>query len=104
MEDWLAFTETFSNYVLRDLPWKPEEVETKDLFVRQWTLLRHCVLYFLKYHEGQHTEERILQAQKDMLEYGRLAEEVGDPPTAFVYGCKRYFLIECACTCKSANH
>lgn len=78
MEDWLAFTETFSNSVLVDLPWKAEEHDVRVLFEKQWALLRQCVLYFLKYHDGQHTEERILQAQKDMLEYGRLAEEVCD--------------------------
>ena len=80
MEDWLAFTETFSNSVLCDLPWKAEEKDAKELFEKQWALLRQFVLYFLKYHEGEHTEERILQAQKDVLEYGRLAEEVCEPP------------------------
>lgn len=81
MEDWLAFTETFSNSVLCDLPWKDSEIDMQNLFEKQWTLLRQSVLYYLKYQEGQHTEERILQAQKDMLEYGRLAEEVCMLPT-----------------------
>ena len=76
MEEWLAFTETFSLYLLVDLPWKKEDAETKRVFEEQWTLLRSSVLYWMKYIEGQHTEERILQAEKDMLEYGKRAEEV----------------------------
>lgn len=76
MEEWLAFTETFSLFLLHDLPWKPEEQGIKDIFEQQWTLLRSSVLYFMKYQEGQHTEARIAQAQRDLLEYGRIAEEV----------------------------
>lgn len=76
MEEWMAFTETFSLFLLHDLPWKPEDRHLKEVFDKQWTLLRSSTLYFMKYQEGQHTHERILQAQKDLLQYGKLAEEV----------------------------
>lgn len=76
MEEWLAFTETFSLFLLHDLPWKRQDLELKKAFDEQWTLLRSSVLYFMKWHDGQHTEERILQAQKDLLEYGRIVEKV----------------------------
>lgn len=76
MEEWLAFTETFSLFLLHDLPWKAKESRLQKLFEEQWTLLRSSVLYFMKYQEGQHTKERILTAQKDLLKYGELAEKV----------------------------
>lgn len=76
MEEWLAFTETFSMFLLNDLPWKREHLHLKKVFDEQWSLLRSSVLYFMKWHAGQHTEERLVQAQKDLLEYGRLAEQV----------------------------
>ena len=36
MEDWLAFVETFSPYLLFDLPWKPCDHEIKEKFEEQW--------------------------------------------------------------------
>ena len=64
--------------LLRDLPWRSEDLTTQDIFEKMWSLLRRAVLYFLKYVDGQHTDDRILDAQKLLLEYGRMAEEVCD--------------------------
>ena len=76
MEDWLAFTETCSPYLLHDLPWKADEQDIKEMFEKQWSLLRMSTLYFMRFESGQHTLEKILQAQKWLLEYARIAEEV----------------------------
>ena len=76
MDDWLSFTEAHCLTLLRDLPWRSEDLTTQDIFEKMWSLLRRAVLYFLKYVDGQHTDDRILDAQKLLLEYGRMAEEV----------------------------
>ena len=72
----MAFTETFSLYLLHDLPWQEGEEDIKDMFEKQWALLREGVLYFMRFEEGQHTSERILAAQKALVDYGKIAEEV----------------------------
>jgi len=76
MENWMGFVEAHSLVVLHGLPWEEKDFETRDLFEALWSLLRRSVVYFLKYEMGQHTEDRILEAQKWLVEYGRLAEEV----------------------------
>lgn len=76
MEEWLAFTETFSLYLLHELDWRGEDLEVKSVFEEMWGLLRTGVLYFLRYEEKQHTERRIVEAQQCLLQYGRRAEEV----------------------------
>lgn len=76
MEDWMAFLETFSLYLLHDLPWKPEDREVRNKFERLWGHLRTGCLYFMRFVPGQHTWERILAAQEALLAYGKLAEEV----------------------------
>lgn len=72
----MAFTETFSLFVLHDLPWREEDSHLRQVFERLWSLLRTGVLYFMRFEEGQHTPDRILNAQKSLLEYGALAEKV----------------------------
>ena len=79
MEQWLDFTEFYSLAVLFNLPWNTrctKEKDVRDTFVAMWTVLRSGVLYFMRYTDGQHTEDGILQAQKDLLQYGKLAEQV----------------------------
>lgn len=76
MDEWMAFTDTFSLAVLDDLQWPLGSDATQAVFEEQWSLLRPALLYFMKYKEGQHTEERIRQAQDWLLAYGRCAEEV----------------------------
>lgn len=76
MEDWLAFTETFSLYLLQGLPWEAGQRHVQHVFERMWANLRDGVLHFMRFEEGQHTPERILAAQKKLLEYGKIAEKV----------------------------
>lgn len=76
MEDWMAFTDTFSMHILHDLPWDDDEYHIRDLFEELWGLLRHACLYFMRFEEGQHTPAKILQAQKWLIEYGKRVEEV----------------------------
>ena len=79
MEQWLDFTEFYSLAVLFKLPWDTscsKEKKVRDTFMAMWTLLRSSVLYFMRYTDGQHTEEGILRAQKDLLQYGKLAKQV----------------------------
>lgn len=83
MEDWMAFVETFSLYLLHDLPWEDDEGEIRDLFEEMWGLLRPACLYFMRYDDGQHTEPRILSAQALLLQYGRLVERVRVHLTVF---------------------
>ena len=72
----MVFTETFSLYLLHDLPWQEGEKDIRDMFEKQWALLREGVLYFTRFEEGQHTSERILAAQKALVDNGKIAEEV----------------------------
>ena len=76
MEEWLAFSETFSLTLLEGLTWPPGSQAAKEAFTEQWSLLRPAVLYFMKYKDGQHAPERILQAQKWLLDYGKSVEKV----------------------------
>lgn len=83
MERWLDFTEVFSLPVLSNLPWNrrsQEEMEIKETFERMWTLLRRAILYFMRYVDGQHQEDAILTAQRALLDYGAVAEEVCSIP------------------------
>lgn len=72
----MAFVETFSLYLLHDLPWEEDEQDVRDLFEEMWGLLRPACLYFMRFEDGQHTEDRILAAQDLLLHYGRLIERV----------------------------
>lgn len=72
----MAFTETFSLFLLHDLPWQPEEHHIQTVFEEMWGHLRAGVLYFMRYEEGQHTVDGILAAQKELLKYAKLAEKV----------------------------
>ena len=93
MEEWLAFLETFCTFLLLDLPWNdtPEETIIKDAFESQWEHLRFGCLYFLRYHEGQHTANRTLTAQTHLLQYAAEVEEVRFSPLHFLKS--RYTLI-----------
>lgn len=77
MEDWMAFAETFSLFLLHDLPWTDDDdPEVREVFEELWRDLRHGIMYFMRFDEGQHNQERILQAQKSLINYGKRAEEV----------------------------
>lgn len=75
----MAFLETFSLYLLHDLPWKPADREVRTTFERLWGHLRKGCLYFMRCVPGEHTWARILAAQKELVAYGSLAEEVTAP-------------------------
>jgi hypothetical protein len=60
--------------VMRDLPFHDQDVQ--DTFETMWMHLRSASLFFLRFLEGQHTEEKILEAEGHVQEYSRLAEEV----------------------------
>lgn len=74
----MAFVETFSLFVLHDLPWAEDgsEDDIREVFESMWRDLRHGVMYFMRYDEGQHTPERILAAQNSLMSYAKQAEEV----------------------------
>lgn len=72
----MAFTETFSLTLLEGLTWPAGGGAAKAAFTEQWGLLRPAVLYFMKYKDGQHSEARILEAQKWLLDYGKSVEKV----------------------------
>lgn len=74
MEEWLAFVETFSPLVVHALPWEDDEI--KAVFEHQWKHLRTSCLYFLRYREGQHTDEQLFVAADAALEYAASAEKV----------------------------
>ena len=76
MEDWLAFIETYSPYLLFDLPWKVEDAGVQAVFEEQWGLLREGSLYVLRYHEGQHTSERMERARGLFEKYAVSVQQV----------------------------
>ena len=78
MEEWLDFLETYSPHLLHDLPWKqnPHEQELKRQFEGLWNQLRPAILYFMRFAPGQHTQHQLLETQKQLVEYGKMAEEV----------------------------
>lgn len=75
----MAFLETFSLFLLHDLPWKREDKEVRLHFERLWGHLRKGCLHFMRFVPGQHSWEHILTAQSELLAYGKLAEEVCTP-------------------------
>jgi hypothetical protein len=78
MEEWMAFLETFSPYILLQLPWPTtgQGPAVQAEFEAQWGHLRAGCLYFLRYHDGQHTKDRIDEAGDHLLSYAKLAEKV----------------------------
>lgn len=76
----MAFTETFSLFLLHDLPWTAADATVRAVFEELWGHLRLGVLYFMRFEPGQHTWARILAAQEELLAYGKRAEEVRRAP------------------------
>lgn len=68
MSDWLTWMEVVAPWVLLD-------VGIDDRILEMWTHLRNGLMYHLRYHPGQHTPERIAQAQLELLKYATLVEE-----------------------------
>lgn len=78
MEEWLDFVETFSPYVLHDLPWKPEDKSLQDSFSSMWTHLRRSILICLRpLNAGEGGHAAAVAEVKDQLQkYAWLAQKV----------------------------
>jgi hypothetical protein len=76
MEEWLDFVDTFSAYVLFQLPWKADDADRQQAFELQWSALRQAVRYVLRYAQGQHNAERIDKCRRYFFKYARLVEQV----------------------------
>ena len=67
MEDKLTWTDTVSVCALKDANVHPKLLE-------MWGHLRTAVVYFMRYQEGQHSDELINEAQDALLKYAQLVE------------------------------
>lgn len=76
MEQWMDFLTVFSPALLHDLPWQPQDAHLQDAFETMWGDLRKGCLFFVRYTDGQHTEEQILAAQNHLRAYGAKSQEV----------------------------
>ena len=76
MEDFLAFTETFSAYLFYDLPWQQGDKAVRENFEHQWALLRKGTLFVLRHHPGQHTAKRLEDARRAFEAYAVSIEKV----------------------------
>lgn len=79
MEAWLSFSETWSTFVLYDLPWRADEGDLRDEFLGQWEALRLGALHFLLFDRGQHTAEHIEAAATHLRAYAAMAQKVRAP-------------------------
>lgn len=43
--------------------------------LKMWSHLRKFTLYFLHYRPGQHTHEQVLEAQREIFQFGEYAEK-----------------------------
>lgn len=88
MAEWMSFVDVYSPYILMNLPWsaKGSGKEVKRMFVEQWAALRPGVLFTLRYHHGQHTAERLQQAENCFKQYALLVQQVESPPIALMSG------------------
>lgn len=96
----MTFLETWSTYLLHDLPWDKtrEHSHLRHHFEGLWGDLRPGCLYFMRFMEGQHTWERILEAQKHLLSYGKRAQEVqfhSTTRTLMSYGRLLFVVVLC---------
>jgi hypothetical protein len=67
MDDKLVWTDTVSAFALHD-------VEMPEVLLRMWGHLRAAVLYFLRYQQGQHSQDHVDRAQNELLRYGHLVQ------------------------------
>lgn len=67
MSDWVTWSEVVAPYVLHD-----SGVDQRILDM--WHELRTGLLYFLRYHPGQHSDAAIDAAQNHLLRYAALVE------------------------------
>lgn len=74
----MAFLETFGNFVFYDLPFAQTQAgrRQKQVFEKMWGHLRLGCMHFLRHNHGQHSEEHISAAEKELHEYAICAEKV----------------------------
>ena len=68
MYDWIVFITAVSPLVCSGQHF-PQEV------IDMWAPLREALIYFIRYSDGQHTEERWKRARNNLLKYATLAEK-----------------------------
>ena len=68
MSDWSVFIAAISPVVCSGASFPASVLEL-------WAPLRHALVYFTRYSDGQHTEARWKEARDSLLEYARLAEQ-----------------------------
>ena len=76
MDQYLDFMEVFGPYLFHNLEWPKGMEEVKAEFYKQWVLLRKGVLFVMRYHDGQHTPQRIQEARLALAQYGEAVEKV----------------------------
>jgi hypothetical protein len=76
MNEHSSFVETWSAYILYDLPWKPEDSRIQDVFEGQWSRLRRGLLAIFRDSGCNHTDERIDKFKVLLEEYAESAEAV----------------------------
>lgn len=67
MSDWQTFISVLSPLVCSGDLFPPAIMDL-------WEPLRKALLYFTRYHPGQHTDEQLSAAQNSLMEYAHLAE------------------------------
>lgn len=68
MSDWQVFIAAVSPVVCSDVTFPAAVMEL-------WAPLREALMYFTRYHHGQHSDTRIADAQHALLQYACLAEQ-----------------------------
>lgn len=68
MEDRLIWADTVSSYVLHD-----SGIDRRIL--EMWGHLRKATVYFMRYQPGQHREDYIEEAQRELFQYAALVQE-----------------------------
>jgi hypothetical protein len=81
----MDFFETFGPFLFHDLLWPAGMADIKEEFEKQWCLLRSAVLFVMRYHEGQHTPERVAMARQQFADYAARVERVRSSTPAWRY-------------------
>lgn len=72
----MTFVETFSPFLLYNLPWEDKDKRIQSMFERQWGNLRRAVLFCLRHHQGQHTPANLQNARHHFEQYAFAVQEV----------------------------
>jgi hypothetical protein len=72
MAEWVDWLACGAPYILHQAP-------VHHVFKRLFGFLRRGVLYFAQFSPGQHTEEQIDSAQRDLLNFAELLQQLLGP-------------------------